>query len=37
MGFSYHFLLKPKIKPKIGIINIGTEDNKGLEFFKRSK
>ena len=34
MGFCYHSLLKPDIVPKIGIINIGTEDNKGLEFLK---
>ena len=36
MGYSYHCLLKPKIKAKIGIINIGTEDNKGLEFLKEA-
>ena len=36
MGYSYHCLLKPNIKPKIGIINIGTEDNKGLEFLKEA-
>ena len=36
MGFSYHSLLKPKTKPRIGIINIGTEDNKGLEFLKEA-
>lgn len=36
MGFSYHSLLKHNIKPKIGIINIGTEDNKGLEFLKEA-
>ena len=36
MGFSYHTLLKPNNKPKIGIINIGTEDNKGLEFLKEA-
>ena len=36
MGYSYHSLLKPEIKAKIGIINIGTEDNKGLEFLKEA-
>ena len=36
MGFCYHSILKPKIKPTIGIINIGTEDNKGLEFLKEA-
>ena len=34
MGYCYHLLLKPNVQPKIGIINIGTEDNKGLEFLK---
>ena len=36
MGYSYHTLLKPNTKPKIGIINIGTEDHKGLEFLKEA-
>ncbi len=36
MGYSYHTLLKPNEKPKIGIINIGTEDHKGLEFLKEA-
>ncbi len=36
MGYSYHTLLKPHEKPKIGIINIGTEDHKGLEFLKEA-
>lgn len=36
MGFSYHSLMKPNTRPKIGIINIGTEDNKGLEFLKEA-
>ena len=36
MGYCYHLLLKPDIEPKIGIINIGTEDNKGLEFLKEA-
>ena len=36
MGYSYHTVLKPNEKPKIGIINIGTEDHKGLEFLKEA-
>ena len=36
MGFCYHSILKPNIKPTIGIINIGTEDNKGYEFLKEA-
>ena len=36
MGYYYHSILKPNTKPKIGIINIGTEDNKGLEFLKEA-
>ena len=36
MGFCYHSILKPNTKPKIGIINIGTEINKGFEFFKEA-
>ena len=36
MGFCYHSILKPNSKPKIGIINIGTEDNKGLEHLKEA-
>ena len=36
MGYCYHLLLKPNTQPKIGIINIGTEDNKGLEFLKEA-
>ena len=36
MGYCYHLILKPDIKPKLGIINIGTEDNKGLEFLKEA-
>jgi glycerol-3-phosphate acyltransferase PlsX len=36
MGFCYHSILKPNKKPSIGIINIGTEDNKGLEFLKEA-
>ena len=36
MGYCYHSILKPNINPTIGIINIGTEDNKGLEFLKEA-
>lgn len=36
MGFCYHSILKSNIMPKIGIINIGTENNKGLEFLKEA-
>ena len=36
MGFSYHSLLKPNVIPTIGLINIGTEDHKGLEFLKEA-
>lgn len=36
MGFFYHEILKPNTHPKIGIINIGTEDNKGLEFLQEA-
>ena len=34
MGFCYHTIYKNNIKPKIGIINIGTEDNKGKEYLQ---
>ena len=36
MGYCYHGILKPNNEPKIGIINIGTENNKGLEFLKEA-
>ena len=36
MGYCYHSILKPNNEPKIGIINIGTENNKGLEFLKEA-
>ena len=36
MGYCYHSILKPNTEPRIGIINIGTEDNKGLEFLKEA-
>ncbi len=29
MGYCYHSIFKPNIDPKIGILNIGTEENKG--------
>ena len=34
MGYSYFSIIDPNKKPKIGIINIGTENNKGLEFLQ---
>jgi len=36
MGYSYHNFLKPNIKPRIGIINIGTENNKGLDLLQEA-
>ena len=36
MGYCYHSILKPDIKPKIGIINIGTENNKGYELLQEA-
>lgn len=36
MGYCYHSILKSNINPKIGIINIGTENNKGLEILQES-
>ena len=36
MGYCYHSILKPNNEPTIGIINIGTENNKGLEFLRES-
>jgi glycerol-3-phosphate acyltransferase PlsX len=36
MGYCYHSILKPNFKPKIGIINIGTEENKGYEFLQEA-
>jgi len=36
MGFCYHSIFKEKNKPKIGIINIGTESNKGKEFLQEA-
>ena len=36
MGYCYHSILKKNKSPKIGIINIGTEDNKGFDYMKDS-
>ncbi len=36
MGFSYFSIINNKDKPKIGILNIGTENNKGLEFLQEA-
>ena len=36
MGYCYFSVINPKIKPKIGILNIGTENNKGLEFLQEA-
>ena len=34
MGFCYYSIINKSSKPKIGILNIGTENNKGLEFLQ---
>ena len=36
MGFSYFSIINKKRKPTIGILNIGTENNKGLEFLQEA-
>ena len=36
MGSSYFSIMKPNIKPKIGLINIGTESNKGTEILQEA-
>ena len=36
MGFSYYSIINKNTKPKIGILNIGTENNKGLEFLQEA-
>ena len=36
MGFCYYSIINKNIKPKIGILNIGTENNKGLEFLQEA-
>ena len=34
MGCAYFSIIDPQRSPKIGLINIGTENNKGLEFLQ---
>jgi glycerol-3-phosphate acyltransferase PlsX len=36
MGYSYFSILKPNKNPSIGIINIGTESNKGMEVLQEA-
>ena len=36
MGYCYYSIINIKNKPKIGILNIGTENNKGLEFLQEA-
>ena len=36
MGFCYFSIINKNKKPKIGILNIGTENNKGLEFLQEA-
>ncbi len=36
MGYSYFSIIDPNRNPKIGLINIGTENNKGLEFLQEA-
>ena len=36
MGCAYFSIIDSKRKPKIGLINIGTENNKGLEFLQEA-
>tara|TARA_Y100001970_G_scaffold277480_1_gene381721 strand:+ start:10818 stop:11828 length:1011 start_codon:yes stop_codon:yes gene_type:complete len=36
MGYAYFLTIDPNRKPKIGLINIGTENNKGLEFLQEA-
>ena len=36
MGYSYFSIIDSKRDPKIGIINIGTENNKGQEFLQEA-
>jgi len=36
MGYCYFSIMNKKDKPKIGILNIGTENNKGLEFLQEA-
>tara|TARA_B100000989_G_scaffold190860_1_gene143758 strand:- start:801 stop:1814 length:1014 start_codon:yes stop_codon:yes gene_type:complete len=36
MGFCYYSIINKNNKPRIGILNIGTENNKGLEFLQEA-
>tara|TARA_B100001057_G_scaffold330127_1_gene330508 strand:- start:650 stop:1666 length:1017 start_codon:yes stop_codon:yes gene_type:complete len=36
MGFCYYSIISKNTKPRIGILNIGTENNKGLEFLQEA-
>ena len=36
MGCAYYSIIEPHRIPKIGLINIGTENNKGLEFLQEA-
>ena len=36
MGYAYFSIIDPERNPKIGIINIGIENNKGLEFLQEA-
>jgi len=36
MGLCYYSIINKNKKPKIGILNIGTENNKGLEFLQEA-
>ena len=36
MGFCYHSIFKPNVNPKVAIINIGTEQNKGKEHLQEA-
>ena len=36
MGYCYYSIINVNTKPKIGILNIGTENNKGLEFLQEA-
>ena len=36
MGYCYHSIFKPNIEPKLAIINIGTELNKGKEYLQEA-
>ena len=36
MGFCYHSIFKPHLEPKLSIINIGTEENKGKGYLQEA-